>query len=315
MFAYGVTSVLAIGEARRMDALARAYAFESMAPRLAYETEHRPAIDLSTTVNASHTMSDKWDKIEADLDSRWSPRQIAIERLHARTVNKFIASPAFGVGRMTHMANEQWLARGNDPSVPQLCSTQPNDASPEPGNDRQIVVIDSPRPALDHAPNQFDLWALHKSNLSDFLSVERFGLVRDRDRVAGFLSHRLSARATLGERALPPADRLELVSLLKFEQPQIYVSTNLPRMEDLKDAPTRSLDAFERSALDSLVRGEDIVTADEPRALRTMGAIRALKQCSHCHTVERGELLGAFSYTWWHGPGKPEPKKMQPDAT
>jgi hypothetical protein len=27
-----------------------------------------------------------------------------------------------------------------------------------------------------------------------------------------------------------------------------------------------------------------------------VGAIRAAKQCTSCHAVERGDLLGAFSY-------------------
>jgi hypothetical protein len=90
--------------------------------------------------------------------------------------------------------------------------------------------------------------------------------------------------------------RLELVSLLKHDPPAAYISENLPRMEDLREAPTRLLDEFEASALQKLRTGEELVVEVQPQEIHMVGALRALKQCTECHSVERGELLGAFTY-------------------
>jgi hypothetical protein len=120
------------------------------------------------------------------------------------------------------------------------------------------------------------------------------GYVRDRDHVAGFLPHEFIG---------PPAGfrswkihKLELVSLLKHEEPAVYLSDELPKMRELDDAKTRPLDSFESQALGALRQGEDMQVQSGPDNIRMLGAIRALKQCLQCHSVERGEMLGAFSY-------------------
>jgi len=69
--------------------------------------------------------------------------------------------------------------------------------------------------------------------------------IKDRRHVAGFETHRFS-------RVPAPANRwkvqtLELVSLLLHDEPEVYVSTHLPRMERRHGQPTRPLDRFERS--------------------------------------------------------------------
>ena len=91
--------------------------------------------------------------------------------------------------------------------------------------------------------------------------------------------------------------RLELVGLLLHEKPVAYVTEHLPRMDELGEAPTRSLDRFEMSALERLRRGEDLLYTEAPGSMRVLGAIRSVKQCVGCHGGERGDLLGAFSYT------------------
>jgi len=35
---------------------------------------------------------------------------------------------------------------------------------------------------------------------------------------------------------------------------------------------------------------------DAPNRIRMVGSLRAGKDCMECHSVRRGELLGAFSY-------------------
>ena len=89
---------------------------------------------------------------------------------------------------------------------------------------------------------------------------------------------------------------LALVSLLKFDEPAVYISRHLPRMDELREAPTRRLDGFEQEALEGMRRGENLQVRSSPNRIRMLGAIRSLRQCASCHGTERGELLGAFSY-------------------
>ncbi len=76
-------------------------------------------------------------------------------------------------------------------------------------------------------------------------------------------------------------------------------------MDELKDAPTRELDFFERKALDRLRTDEGVVIKEQPGGIRMVGSIRAAKHCLECHSARRGELLGAFSYEF-------VPKKAAP---
>jgi hypothetical protein len=90
--------------------------------------------------------------------------------------------------------------------------------------------------------------------------------------------------------------RLDLVSLFKHAEPVAYVSEELPRMDQLRKAPTRPLDELEKTMLVELQQGEDLQVLLAGDRIRMMGSIRAAKQCRDCHEVQRGELLGAFSY-------------------
>ncbi len=91
--------------------------------------------------------------------------------------------------------------------------------------------------------------------------------------------------------------RMELVSLLKHDRPQVYVSSELPRMDKMDDTPVRDLGEFETGALAKLKAGEDVVTRASLNRIEMLGALRASKSCLQCHNVERGQLLGAFSYS------------------
>jgi hypothetical protein len=46
-----------------------------------------------------------------------------------------------------------------------------------------------------------------------------------------------------------------------------------------------------------LRQGEDLFISRDGGGLRMLGAVYSLKQCVACHGGERGDLLGAFSYT------------------
>ena len=77
-----------------------------------------------------------------------------------------------------------------------------------------------------------------------------------------------------------------------------YVLDHLPRMDQLasEDVPTRPLDAFECESLKQLWTEADLVISDDGNQIRMLGSLRAANQCLECHSVQRGELLGAFSY-------------------
>jgi hypothetical protein len=143
-------------------------------------------------------------------------------------------------------------------------------------------------------------WELHRDSIADFLSPTRLGYAKDRRHVAGFQSHQFNFAPNFRQSEPAPTKyelrRLELVSLLKHEQPSVYVTENLPRMDLLRDVPLRPLDDFERDSLRRLWFGDDLVVDQQRDRLRLLGAIRAGKQCLSCHDAQRGDLLGAFSY-------------------
>src|SRR5262249_33830556 len=128
----------------------------------------------------------------------------------------------------------------------------------------------------------------------DFVNPGGFGYVKDRQHVAGFQSHGFSkVPAPAGQWKVAS---LELVGLVRHDEPVVYVSAKLPRMDELKDAPTRPPDAFETAALTALRGGADLHIGDGSDGARFVGAIRAVKQCTECHGCSRGDLLGAFTY-------------------
>src|SRR5207249_363954 len=144
----------------------------------------------------------------------------------------------------------------------------------------------------------------------DFVNPKGFGYIQDRAHVKGFQAHQFRSVPEL------PAPkeatrrwrvrRLELVSLLKHNEPAVYVSEHLPRMDELRDARTRPLDAFEMRTLNALQAGDDLKAESAADQIRLLGAVRAARQCLECHRGERGKLLGAFSYRLQREPAQEE---------
>jgi hypothetical protein len=270
---------------RAWDRLKKDYPMASLASRLGYEDRNHiltPAVGERSSPAAKHLVA-----LETRLEQETSRygrdfRTRSLERLHDGVVEQFIDSPGFGVGRMIARPNPFYLERerqGPEEPIPQLIpSIQPIDLTPAP------VRVASGT----------DLQTVHDDNTLDFLNPLGFGYIRDREHVAGFRPHqfRESPRAPRWRRV----NRLELVGLLKHEEPVVYLSSNLPRMDELSEAPTRSLDGFEKEALARLQRGEDLMVQEASSQMRMLGSIRAGQQCLRCHQVQRGELLGAFSY-------------------
>jgi hypothetical protein len=253
------------------------YPFESMEDRLPV-----PKPDPGPVVRSAATLQRLIELEEEIGDRAGGYRGFQLKRLHEDTVGLFINSPGFGVARMGNPTARSLEANLYREPVPA-----------QPGS--RFASIWSP--GDQQRPADGDLTSLSRmldESTLDFVNRWGFGYFKDRRHVVGFETHRFS-------QVPGPADRwqvqsLELVSLLLHDEPEVYVSDNLPKMNHLHHVPTRPLDRFERFGLDTLRQGEDLFVSQGEEGVRMLGAIRSLKQCVACHGCERGDLLGAFSY-------------------
>jgi len=312
--AYGWSTYLSVTSLRELRQLREEYPVVSLADRLDYEKHRGDAREANASGGAAtHPEIEPAEtKLSAQVSLRldkfeerggWTYRQYMLRNLHDQSYELFAASRGFGVSRMSYIRRER-IELPDDPPV-ELPEQQDYIPGPsEEGQTPPAVDLAAPPPAMS-LPS---LQEVHDAGVDDFLDPERFGYVERVDRVTGFASHRFSQlplNGTPGQKAVSrpvtseewDIRRLELVSLLKHDTPRVYVSEHLPRMDELNDAPTRPLTPFETDALAKLRRDEDLVVHDpQPGRVLMLGAVRAAKQCLKCHSVERGELLGAFSY-------------------
>jgi hypothetical protein len=211
-----------------------------------------------------------------------------LRQLHEEAVETFINQPGFGVARTSGVSG--WVLKEGLREGPPLPQPAPRNTSVWSAGALQVSAK-----GVDGESND-DLRWMHLYGVLDFVHPKGFGFIKDRRHVAGFQSHQFSEQPKPGRRwALKT---LDLVGLVVHDKPVAYVSANLPRMDELRRAPTRPLDAFETAGLKSLRGGEDLFVRDTPDGhRRVLGAVRSGKHCLSCHEGQRGELLGAFSYT------------------
>lgn len=285
--------LLYLREAKRLRA---EYSFESMGERLAYETRSGTTSDQVRsgllTESAFHHEEFMYD---VDGSDRSRPRAQALAHVHSSFVQQFIDAPGFGFARMpppSHALIEL------PPGLPILLPARP---SVDPSMSEVTELPQSlPQKTANDAEGGFATSArsLHRASYLDFVNSQGFGYILDRDHVAGFQPHQFREMPKLpayDEKQRWAVEALDLVSLLKHSKPAAYVSDHLPRMDELRHAPVRPLDAFETIALEGL-QGADIKISSAPEEIRMLGAIRATEQCLRCHNVDKDELLGAFSY-------------------
>jgi hypothetical protein len=297
-FAYGSLAVFvgcytAIGIPTALDIwrAEKDYPVESLDQRLVYE----PSRPKGTKPAASQGSPDvQWPEDRVwDIDAR----NASLERLHRGFVETFVNSPGFGVERMPLGVS---AVRSADPirNAPPLPLPEPIPEGYLPSLSEGDVagLTDAATPETE--PNKL-MKNYHHESVRDFANPLAFGFVPDRKHLQGFVSHRF----TKYPHADGPAaegrwriENLELISLLRHPEPVAYLSGNLPRMDELRDAPTRPLDGFEIARLEQLRAGRDLSAAAVPRRIRMLGAIRARDTCLKCHNAEPKDLLGAFSY-------------------
>jgi hypothetical protein len=246
-----------------------------------------PDVGLRLPTPTGAAISELYDmEYYTDQAEGWDGRERTyhLRLLHESTVDSFLNSPGFGVRRRP-IAPESVFLRGvrDSAAVPQPVARS---APPEPSE----LLAPWPTVTTDEALRTF-----HFRSVADFSYPAGGGYARDRRHAAGFRPHEFSQVPKAGERWA--VETVDLVSLLCHPEPVAYVSADLPRMEQLKGASTRPLDAFELSGLTRLRGGDWLVVGEGNGHLRLLGAIRAVRQCVTCHGCERGDLLGAFSYT------------------
>ena len=287
--AHGLAGILVLEIEQGYARLRARYPYESLEGRLPTPRVARGVAPLPTaTEQRLNRLEGDTPEAEA-LDGR---RARQLKQLHERMVWQFVDNPGFGVRRMFY------------PSEARLASSLRTE--PVPAQPGLHATSTGPPDEPDPHPVDGALGPLLDDSIVDFVNPQGFGLFKSRRRVAGFESHRFSRIPASRNRW--QVRTLDLVSLLRHDPPAVYVSDHLPSMERLGETPTRSPDRFEALGLDALRRGEDILTAEGGRGVRMLGAIRSNGRCLDCHGGERGDLLGAFSYTLQaEGPGPTDP--------
>lgn len=277
IIAYAIFLPKALRLKEEADHIVEKFPFESMEGRAPLAATHMVASSYDPK------RLDTWEK-EVEKNSRTYiqiDRTRGLKRLHDSTTQIFVESWGFGFERMPPSREYEF---------DRLQRNEPAPLQPTNGN-----YPPSPNVSVSLG----DLEKIHIQGALDFLNPTRFGIVRDRQHVSGFESHGFTHVPDY----LPYWDatkprewvvsRLELVSLLMHPEPVVYLSERLPQMDALKGVPTRPLDAFETEGLAALRKGEDIFVRED----RMLGAVRSTQQCLTCHGGNRGQLLGAFSYT------------------
>jgi hypothetical protein len=292
------------------------YPMMSMAERLSYEnTKQKKQAKTAPIVSAAdkhfspvilaslESGEKKNEKVRQEFSTNSHSRERQLKLAHDTASDEFIRRQSFGVGRM---GNYHHRPRIRDDRIEPVNFDEPFAGLSAPQNG---TVVRNARSRSLTESDSSNLKQVHQIGLMDFVNRERFGYFESRDRVAGFTPHTFTKMPakTADVRIL----RLELVSLLRFEESCVYVATTLPNMEHLQGVSTRPVNSFEIEALEKLRFDEDIVIEERPDEIVMVGSLRASSICMTCHSVERGDLLGAFSYSISLGDSETPPVSNQ----
>jgi hypothetical protein len=295
--AYACAAVLAWQSQQEYARLRSLYPFESMEQRVpAPGREVRNAPLAGAPAQRLNTLE---EMVQSESSSI---RGWQLEKLHEDAIGLFVNSPGFGVARMMHPSEGGIRVGVRREQVPR-----------QPGP--RITSVWSPGEFVQLSPD-YENWLvpLLDTSVLDFVFPRAWGYLKDRKHVAGFLAHRFSRIPHTNDhgemltgkpqstKVTESKDRwkvqtLDLVGLLLHDEPVAYVSDHLPSMDKLRSAATRPLDKFETLGLIAVRKGKDLFISRDGESLRMLGGISSTKQCVACHGGERGDLLGAFSYT------------------
>lgn len=270
---YGFAYTASRATLARYDELRDSHPYESMEERVPAPPSPADS-ELLTGITAAHL-----DNFERMVESeRHTARESGLRALHEDRVRLFANAPGFGAVRLRTGPNERSLTPDSRPEAPAQGTRSP-----------------TPHERSLSASDEADLLELHGKGSLNFVNPAGFGFVKDRNHVAGFLSHGFSEKPAATPRW--NVKRIELIGMLLHPEPVAYVSNRLPSMTKVRDLPTRPLDEFEANGLATLQRGGMLAVGTVKGDARMLGALRSARQCVECHGGKRGDLLGAFSYT------------------
>jgi hypothetical protein len=272
---------------RKTNAAREQFPFQSIEERI---PKGKP---ITLTKPLTAPAAKRIDKFEEHLDYYSVRRANLLKQLHERTRQLFVQAPGAGSGRDRFFIKDETILMWVDNGPPAAQPGAPADFPSSPGE-----LLTTLEPDGDH-------YLYHESGATGFLNPAGFGYIQNRARVAGFAPHGFGAY--FGQYIYKPMniDHVQLVGILMQEQPVVYLTDGLPSMEQVRQGKTRTLDPFEEAGLRALCDGEDLFVAAKGDTLRMLGSLRATKQCLKCHDAQRGDLLGALSYTL-------RPKRWEP---
>jgi hypothetical protein len=271
--AYYLSVTQAVKDDHRLIELREKYPFESVEARLPLPPKPSPVPAEWRDTSMSHFEKE----IDGEGTNAWR-----FKNLHEERVSNFVNSPGFGVARGAGMMRSERAFEDYAAPMPIAHPIPPFPSSDPAGEIQSSGSLDE------------KLVLLHRRGVLDFVNPQGFGYVKSKSQVSGYRPHRF--------REVPAITRdwsaqsVELVGVLVHDEPAVYLSEHLPRMDQLNKARTRPLDAFETEGLAALEKGEDLFVRGTYDTARMMGAIRNARQCVECHGGSRGDLLGAFSY-------------------
>jgi hypothetical protein len=273
---YGFVGYFAMLRLAEYQKLRNEYAFESMESRL-------PPPKKQAATKWQRETEEHLVKLGNDIETnRASYRTFMLQRLHQDSFQSFIQSPEFGVGRQFQPSKDSLTL---DLDLDGIAIPQPGPLPPS------IYPEDRLRELIDLRPEP--LRDLHLDSVLNFVNPRGFGWIVSRQKVAGFQAHQFNKVPQAKEWKI---QTLELVGLLMHEEPVVYLSDELPRMDKLRKVPTRPLNVFETAGIQRLHEGDDLFIRETSETIRMLGAVRSIDQCVKCHGGDRGDLLGAFSY-------------------
>jgi hypothetical protein len=291
------------------------YPFRSIRSRLTYVTR---ATTPMTKPKLNPASVKRLAEDEMMIIGFFDVRKRSLEMMHSAKAEEFVKRSGFGIGRLRIPASPSRLPEPDAPPL-QLVTTPPLAPSVRSAETVQLPVGKAQIYAdPQRMPDQRGLLNFHRSGHRSFLVPARYGYIKDIDHVSGFASHKFIQEPKVEYHFNPerkdnvPKEnwllkRLELVSLLKHDKPVAYVSGHLPDLEKLDEIKTRPLVRFESRGLEKLYDGEDLMIEARLNTIHMLGSLRASKQCLQYHKVQRGELLGAFSYELQRDPVIAEP--------
>ncbi|TWT46959.1 hypothetical protein KOR42_43030 [Thalassoglobus neptunius] len=296
----GIVSVVGWGYSMSASARAEvremrdAYPFESLADRLPDPAKLNALPESNLAPQVVVRLSKKDDMYRGS-------RASTLKRLHSEYYEDFVTAAGFGPVRMVRI-QPRMVELPEPKPIPQSKLHCPKAIEESKNSSSDGWSYSGEREFQAYLQTVTDpRMKIHETSESEFLRPNTFGYVQDHEHVAGFQSHAFARVPVVDEETPELAEwrleRIELVGLLRNDEPVVYLSESLPNLEELDTFETRPVDGWEADALSQLVDSTDLVVREQPQEIRMIGSLRASNNCLMCHDVRRGQVLGALAYT------------------